>query len=253
MAVVQQQDVASSQAARQARQHLRGVGVACVVAAPGPAGQLQAMARQNGFQKRVAQPRHGPHEARRAAAGLRQRALSVQHLARQALRAVERQRVRVVLRVVLDVVAAPHDLARQRRVGRHALANAKEAGAHAGGVQHVEHLRGDGRVGAVVKGQRDFAARGGGGRQARQVRAQPVAARQQAGSGDQAMVDDQRAKPPGPLRRRQQQADAGRQVDGRREHQKGAGPPAGGGAFGHRHRRRLWPMPSSGPCRRCSA
>lgn len=168
---MQQQHIAGGQAARQPGQYALGIAVARVVAAARPGRQLQALARQHRLEEQVAQAGHGAHEARRAAGHLGHALLRLRHLLRQPARAIERKGVRVVLGVVLDLVAAPHDVARQRGVGAHALANAKEGGARAGRFEQVQHLRRDGGVGPVIKGQRHLAPACGSRRQAGQHRA----------------------------------------------------------------------------------
>ena len=62
--------------------------------------------------------------------------------------------------VVLDRVAAAHDLARELRDGARALlGDAEERGARAVRLEQVEHARRDLGIGAVVEGERDLAAR----------------------------------------------------------------------------------------------
>jgi len=97
--------------------------------------------------------------------------LRVDDLGAHAFRAERGEAAQVVHAVVLDGVAAGDDLAQQRRRVQRLGADDEEAGAGAGGVEQVEHLRRHFGLRAVVDGQCDLAARCGVCRQPAHVRA----------------------------------------------------------------------------------
>jgi len=95
--------------------------------------------------------------------------------------------VQVPLAVVFDRMPARHDFARQRRMLAHAGADAEEGRACALPLQQRQHVRGDLRIRAVIDGERDAVGRGAH-RQAREIRSQQLAARQQARGTDEKMI-----------------------------------------------------------------
>ena len=100
--------------------------------------------------------------------------------------------------MVLDSMAASDDIAAQCRVFAGAPADAEERSFGIGGVEQVKDARGDVGVRSVVDGDGNFAAGNGGIRQTGQVGAKQRGARQQAGGGDDGVVDDQRTQRPWP-------------------------------------------------------
>jgi len=96
------------------------------------------------------------------------------------------------------------------------FADAKKSGPGAIPVQHVQHLRGDDGIGAIINGQGDFISGRGAVRQPCPVRAQPVAARPQADERNEQVIDDHRAQRPAPLSGRQDDGGQGQQMQGAR-------------------------------------
>ena len=146
----------------------------------------------------ITQARRRTEEHRPLAAQRFERALRGVDFPRERAWKRHRKRVNVNLRVVFERMAARNDFARQLRVALRFRANAEECRAHAEGVEQVEHLRRDDRVGTVVDGQRDgvgVARRGG---QPGPVRAQQRSAGQQARYGENSVIRDDRGQPPGP-------------------------------------------------------
>ena len=101
--------------------------------------------------------------------------------------------------MVFNAMAAGDDFAADDRILPGVAADAEKAGLGIGGIEQIEHARGDFRVGAVVDGQGDFAAGDGGGGQSGQVGAEQAAARQQAGGGQDQVVGGERPERPGPV------------------------------------------------------
>ncbi len=105
----------------------------------------------------------------------------------------------MMLAVILDGMAAPHDFTAQVRVASGFVTDAEKGGLSRVTIQHVQHLRGDDGIGAVVDCQGDFISGGGGGRQSRPVRSQPVAARPQSEQREQRVIGQHGTQRPAPL------------------------------------------------------
>ena len=70
----------------------------------------------------------------------------------------------MMLAVVFYGMAAAHDFAAQVRVARCFFADAEKGGLRCVTIEHIQYLRGDDGIGAVVDGQGDFISGRGGGR-----------------------------------------------------------------------------------------
>ena len=214
----------AAQPAGEAPEDRLRVGGHGVEAAPRPADQAQVRAHQRRFEQRVAQPRGRAEELGDFAGDRADAVLGAPDLLRDRRRAKEREAHGVVLGVVLQAVALREDLARERRILPHALADAEERGTRAGGGQEREHRGGDLRIRAIIDGEGDHrrARRLG---QVRPVRAQERAARPQSRRGDEQLIGHDRAEGPGPRprardhgrRRRDMQHHRGAQQRARRE------------------------------------
>ena len=179
-AVVEEEDVARREAGEQAAGDRRRVALDGVEAAPGPGDVVQAGARGAPSRGADCAGRRG----RGRAAGGRPVAAAIALLGAldlppQQARRVAGEEVGVGVGVVLDPVAAAGDLGGEAGMGAGAAADDEEGGPHAGAVQQVEHPRGDLGVGAVVEGEGDLPAAGGGVREAEQVRRPPTEPRGQ--------------------------------------------------------------------------
>ena len=95
----------------------------------------------------------------------------------------------VPLRVILDRMAAPHDLAGEIGIAQDAFAHAKKTDAGAVRIELRKYLRGDLRVGSVIDGDRHLAALDTSRRQPCPVRTQQPASRPQARRGQHYVIE----------------------------------------------------------------
>jgi hypothetical protein len=182
IAVVQEEDVAAAQAAAEPRQHPVRLAPHRVVAAAGPAHQLQVEPFEHRREQGIAQARRSAEEARRDADQVGEPRLRRADLARQAARAEQREGARMPIAVVLHAVAAADNLAAERGVTRGDRGDREERGAGPVRIEDVEHGGRDLGVGAVVDGDRDLVPRRGRFGQAGPVAAQPARARPESAS-----------------------------------------------------------------------
>src|SRR5258706_11209148 len=104
----------------------------------------------------------------------------------------------MLARVVLDGVATARDLAAELRVLRGLARDAEERGPRAVCVEDVEHAWRDIGIGTVIERERDLVARDGGARKAREVGAEPRAARPHSHGAQYDVVRRHRADRPRP-------------------------------------------------------
>jgi hypothetical protein len=208
-AVVEEEDVAGGEAVEEAAGDRGRVALHGVEAAAGPGDVAQAGRVEHPVEEGVAQAGGGAEEARRLAGGGGDQLLHGEDLPPQEARGVAGEEGRVGLGVVLDAMAAAGDLGDQAGVGAGAAADHEEGGLHAGGVQQVEHARGDLGVRAVVEGEGDLPPAGGGVRETELVWPHQRAARPEAGGGERHVVGDQDARDRPPM------AGGGREGEGR--------------------------------------
>src|SRR5207302_11106113 len=141
--VVQQQNVARPEAARQPAEDALRTAADRVEAAPRPAHQAQVSARQRRLEEGIAQSRGGAKELRHLPGRREDRLLRAGDLVRERARPEEREAVEMALTVVLDGMAALDGLARQRGVPVDPLADAEEGRARAVLIEQREHARRD--------------------------------------------------------------------------------------------------------------
>lgn len=129
---------------------------------------MQAQPGHRRVEQGATQPQRRAEEAGRSAGERAQHALRPRHLPAQRQRAEAGEQGGVGPGVILDRVAAPHDLAHQGGVRLRARADEEEADPRPVPVEQVEHSGRHRRVGAVVEGEGDPAAPGRFGGQAHQ-------------------------------------------------------------------------------------
>lgn len=158
---------------------------------------MQAQPGHRRVEQGAAQPQRRAEEPGRAAGERAQHALRPRHLPAQRQRAEAGEQGGVGPGVILDRVAAPHDVAHQGGVRRRAPADEEEAGPRPVPVEQVEHGGRHRRVGAVVEGEGDPAVPGRLGGQAHQGGAEQGRAGPH-GQAEHEVVARHGAEQPGP-------------------------------------------------------
>ena len=116
--------------------------------------------------------------------------------------------------VVLHMMAALHDLARQLCIALHPHADAKEGRLRAVLCELRQHLRGHVGIRPVVDGDGDSSRCAGLRRHAGPVRTQQLAARPESGGGEAGVVQHHGAERPRPRARPHQQRRCRSQMHG---------------------------------------
>jgi hypothetical protein len=157
---MQQQHVARGQLSGKSAQNSSRVAAHRVVAAAGPCNIAQAGPRHDRIQEWSAQAGGGAEEHRRPTRNAADYCLRRFYLAPQGAQAIAGEGVRMATGVVLDAVAAPHDIAHDVGIGGDFFADAEEAGLGAMLVKQVEHLWCYLRIRPVIESECYLAAPG---------------------------------------------------------------------------------------------
>src|ERR1700722_6324464 len=198
VSVVQQQNVAGGKAARETHVYGLRIAVHRVKSTPRPTCEQEIEARQNGIEQGAAQASRSAKKQRPSTGDGADGLLRPFNLTGERSRPEQRKIVEMPVAMILNGMAAPHDLAREFGKVLDAPADAEKRGFDCVLVEKVEHLRSDRRVRTIIDAERDFTAARGGQRQARQVRPEQSAARPKARRGELHMIEDDRAERPWP-------------------------------------------------------
>jgi hypothetical protein len=189
VAVVQQQDISSAQISSQSCKYESRIVSHGIESTAGPADQLQVTGAQDGFEEWISQTRWSAEVPRTHTCYRCDHALCPINLPPHALWTQQREVIEVVLRVILNLMAAARDFARDLGMSRDALANAKKCRLAVKTIEQFEYLQGNERFRSVIN-RKCYLARGGGAlRQAPLIGTQQCAAWPQSRQDQYQMIE----------------------------------------------------------------